>query len=400
MSGDPQVAQPNLRSPILVNTSATFAEMIEQLRGQSAIALDTESNSLYRYYPQVCLIQVTTFASRTQPDPYNVIDYLVDPLALPQLQALGELFVDPALTVIMHAADNDILLLQRDFAFQFHSIFDTQLAARILGWKAIGLAAMLRSHFGIVSDKRMQLTNWGQRPLTSEQIRYAQMDTHFLPLLRTKLIQALKAAGRWEEAQEAFSMLRLINYAEREPSQRTFWQMRRSRDVPRKAMGVLEALWTWREEEAQRSDRPPFKVLTDQTLAALAINQPTHVKELNSISGLGQKQIKRYGRVILAVIRDGQTRPLPDAPGSDSRGSLAKTIQHRYDALRQWRTAMATKRGVAPEIVFSNHTLLTIAKQIPQSESDLLEIPEIGPWKAKTYGSGILRTLQGHNDPA
>ncbi|MCB0183134.1 MAG: ribonuclease D, partial [Caldilineaceae bacterium] len=200
--------------------------MLKQLQGQHLIALDTESNSLFRYYPKVCLIQLTTFEDPHNPDPNAVLDYLIDPLALAHLQPLGELLQNPAVEIVMHAADNDILILQRDFNFEFQTIFDTQLAARILGWKQIGLAVMLQEHFGVVSDKRMQRTDWGRRPLTPQQIMYAQTDTHYLPALRARMVEELKAADRWEEAQEAFSMLRLIDYSEREPTQRSFWQMR------------------------------------------------------------------------------------------------------------------------------------------------------------------------------
>ncbi len=402
MSRNPQVAQatldpvaqPVVNAPILVNKVAAFHKMIDHLQGQSLIALDTESNSLFRYYPKVCLIQLTTFADAQKPDPAEVTDYLVDPLALKQLQALGERLKDPQVEVIMHAADNDILILQRDFDFQFHTLFDTQLAARILGWKQVGLAAMLQNHFGVVSDKRMQRTDWGRRPLTTQQIVYAQMDTHFLPALRARMIEELKAVGRWEEAQEAFTMLRLIDYNERESTHRSFWQMRQTRDLPRTEHGLLEALWQWREAEAQRRDRPPFKIATDQTLAALALARPQQITDLTQIEGLGEKQIQQYGNALLAAVADGQQRPVPETP-SNERQDLEKAVQRRYDTLRQWRTSMAEKRGVTPEIIFSNSILLSLAQRMPHSEAEILEIPEIGPWKAKTYSDAILKML--HN---
>lgn len=401
MSRNPQVAeatldpvaQPVVNAPILVNKVATFHKMLDHLQGQPLIALDTESNSLFRYYPKVCLIQLTTFADAQQPDPAQVIDYLVDPLALKQLQALGERLKDPQVEVIMHAADNDILILQRDFDFQFHTLFDTQLAARVLGWKQVGLAAMLQSHFGVVSDKRMQRTDWGRRPLTPEQIVYAQMDTHFLLALRARMIEELKVVDRWEEAQEAFTMLRLIDYNERETTERSFWQMRQTRDLPRTEHGLLEALWQWREAEAQRRDRPPFKIATDQTLVALAMARPQAIQELAQVDGLGTKQIQQYGKALLAAIADGQNRPMPEPPTHD-RQELEKVVQRRYDALRQWRTNVAERRGVTPEIIFSNSILLSLAQRMPRSEAEILEIPEIGPWKAKTYSEAILKTLQ------
>ena len=137
-----------------------------------------------------------------------MVDYLVDPLRLNDLSALGNLFATPDVEVVMHAAENDMLLLQRNFGFTFHRVFDTQLAARILGWKQVGLAAILEAQFGIVSDKRMQRTNWGKRPLTPEQITYAQMDTRYL-LLRELLIDELKQRKRWEEAKKPLTASRI-----------------------------------------------------------------------------------------------------------------------------------------------------------------------------------------------
>jgi ribonuclease D len=383
-----------LGGPILVNNQATFAQMIAHLRTQPLLALDTESNSLFRYYPKVCLIQLTAYVDSRQPDPAATVDYLLDPLAIRNVSALAPLLNDPSTEVIMHAAENDIILLQRDFGFQFSNIFDTQLAARILGWKQVGLAAILQEHFGIASDKNMQRTDWGQRPLTQKQITYAQIDTHFLPALRIQLIEQLQQVDRWEEANEAFALLRQVSY--HEPTPRTFWQMKNTRDVPEAATNVLEALWQWREAEAQRRDWPPFKIMTDAQLTQLAVNQPTAEEAMTQLQGFGPKVVKQYGKPLIETIQWGQQQPLPDPPESTLRPEqmVAKPVQNRYEALRHWRTDVAEKRGVQPDIVFTNSTLLTIAQMEPKSEAEILTIPEIGPWKARTYGPAILATLR------
>lgn len=382
-----------LGAPILVNNQASFAQMVAHLRTQPIVGLDTESNSLYRYYPQVCLIQLTVYVDPRQPDPAATTDYLLDPLAIKNLSALAPLLSDPSTEVIMHAAENDIIILQRDFGFQFHHIFDTQLAARILGWQQVGLAAILQEHFGVASDKNMQRTDWGQRPFTQKQITYAQLDTHFLPALRLILTEQLQAAGHWEEAKEAFAFLRQVTY--REPAPRSFWQMKQ-REVPAAATGVLEALWQWREAEAQRRDWPPFKVMTDAQLTQLATHQPTTEEALAKVPGFGAKTAKQSSKQLLEIIQRGQQRPLPTPPETTLRPEqmAPKSVQSRYEALRHWRTAVAEKRGVQPDIVFNNSTLLAIAQMEPRSEEEILTIPEIGPWKARTYGPAILATLR------
>jgi ribonuclease D len=383
-----------LGAPILVNNQAGFTQMLAHLRTQPILALDTESNSLFRYYPKVCLIQLTALVDAQQSDPTATVDYLLDPLALKNISALAPLLSDQATTVIMHAAENDIIILQRDFNFQFGNVFDTQLAARILGWKQVGLAAILQEQFGVASDKNMQRTDWGQRPLNQKQTTYAQIDTHYLPTLRLRLIEQLQQAERWEEAQEAFALLRDVSY--HEPAARTFWQMKHTREVPDAALNVLEALWQWREAEAQRRDWPPFKIMTDAQLAQLATVQPTREESIGKLSGFGPKIANQYGKVLITTIQQGQQQPRPTPPETTLRPEqlVSKAVLARFEALRHWRTDVAEKRGVQPDIVFTNTTLLAIAQLEANTVEDLRVIPEVGPWKARTYGPAILATLR------
>lgn len=383
-------------NPILVYSRNHFAQMMDHLSSQSIVALDTESDSLYRYYPKVCLIQLTTLADNAGDDPLAVVDYLVDPLRSEEVPTLGLILANPAIEKVIHAAENDILVLQRAYGFTFQNVFDTQLAARILGWKRLGLASILEENFGVISDKRMQRTDWGKRPLTPQQISYAQMDTHYLLALRHRLADELRARGRWEEAQEAFAQLCRQQYTVREESTRTFWQVKGVRDLPREHTGVLAALWEWREHEAQRRDRPPFKILNDETLLALASQRPSDTQGLRRIRGLSAQQIANYGTTLLRVIAKGAEQPLPRPPVPTPRGEHIPdaAVQRRFDALRQWRGEVAAARDVTPDVILTNDTLMEIAQQQPQSEADLLRIEAIGPWKAATYGPDILNRLR------
>ena len=249
----------SLQPPTLVASQANLQKMTEQLGDQHLFALDTESDSLFSYYPKVCLIQISVdHGNDERADHALVSDYLVDPLAIGDMAPLGDLLSRPGCEVIMHAADNDLLLLQREFSITVDRLFDTQLAARILGRQKVGLASILSDDFGVISNKRMQRTNWGKRPLTDEQTVYAQKDTHYLLPLRSQLTDELKEAGRWVEAQEAFEQLVNTDFNSKEPTPRSMWQMKETKQVQREDLGVLDALWKWREKEAQRRDTPPF----------------------------------------------------------------------------------------------------------------------------------------------
>ena len=386
-----------LANPTLITKRGAFLQLVDDLTRQPLVALDTESDSLYSYYPRVCLIQITVFADPEHPEPNEVIDYLVDPLRLNNIDELGQVLAAPEIEIVLHAAENDILTMQRDFQFQFNNLYDTQLATRILGKKGIGLAAILERQFGITSDKRMQRTNWGKRPLTPQQIAYAQMDTHYLPELRSRQIVELEALNRLEEARAAFRMLARLDYAERPENERDFWQMKIARKVPKEDTGILEALWEWREAEAQRRNRPPFRIVNDHVLGQLAEERPADKQALKNIHGLSDHQVKRYGNQLLDTMREGETRPLPKKPQSSQNGrtKLKGITQVRYDALRDWRRERAKARGVDADIIFSNSVLLEIAQRAPQTIKGLGRIPEVGSWKAETYAPDILPLMNG-----
>lgn len=393
-------ANRTLTNPTLVAIRDAFLRLIDDLCRQPLIALDTESDSLYSYYPKVCLIQITTYADPNNPDPDQVIDYLVDPLRLETIDELGKVLAAPEIEIVMHAAENDILTLQRDFQFRFNNIYDTQLAARILGKQGIGLAAILERQFGLSSDKRMQRTNWGKRPLTPQQIAYAQMDTHYLPALRTRQIAELEEAGRLGEARAAFHLLAKLDFAGRPENERSFWQMKIARKFPREDTAVLESLWQWREQEAQRRNRPPFRIVNDSVLGQIAQQRPADSQALQDIHGLSDYQIRRYGDELLAALHEGEARPLPKRrePNHNGKAKLKGIAQVRYEALREWRRDVAKARGVDADIIFSNSVLMEIAQRAPQSAKALGRIPDVGSWKAQTYAPDILPLMNGKID--
>ena len=156
----------------VLSTTRAFRHMMAVLAERLQFAVDTESDSLYSYYPKVCLLQISVHganrgSSKMQGRTADPIDYLVDTLHVDDLGSLGPVLAHPESEVVMHAAENDLLLLQREFGFSIAKVFDTQLAARILGWQQVGLAAILEKCFNVVSNKSMQRTNWSKRPLAA-----------------------------------------------------------------------------------------------------------------------------------------------------------------------------------------------------------------------------------------
>jgi len=370
-----------LPAPVLVDTPAAFEAFLAAVASAKRLALDTESDSLYRYFHKVCLIQVSTAQT----------DYLLDPLRIPDLQPLAPFMADAQIEKVFHAAENDILLLKRDFGFHFANVFDTLVAARILGRRSVGLAALLRESFGVELDKRMQLTDWGHRPLTPQQLSYARLDSHYLLPLRDLLADELQRRRRWREAQEAFAGLPDLEYTEKPYDPDGFWRSKVVRDLRPAELAVFRELYLWRDQQARALNQPPFKIVTDQVLAELSQRQPTRPADL----GLPPRLVERFGPAILAAIARGRQAPAPQPPPRrhNSNGRPDPIVNIRYDRLRAWRARRAAERGVDPDIIMNNEALLAIARACPADLEALAGLGILGPWKLEEYGAELLAAL-------
>ncbi len=378
----PQTGEERRLPPaVLVDSRASFDQMMAALREQPALALDTESDSLYRYFYRVCLIQISL------PD----MDYLVDPLRVPDLEPLGALLADPGYQKVFHAAENDIITLKRDFGFSFANLFDTMVAARILGWRQVSLAALLEKHFGVTLDKRTQLTDWGQRPLSRAQLSYARFDSHYLLPLRDLLTAELQRRGRWREAQESLASLAEVSYVEKPFDPDGFWRIKGARDLRPSELAVLRELYLWRDSQARAANRPPFKIIGDNSLLRLSQRQPRHLSDLQ----LSERQVDHYGDSLLAVIERAQNAPPPQPPVRQrgGNGRPDPNVAARFDRLRTWRSTRAAERGVEADVVLTNDALMAIARAAPATLDELAGLEILGPWKLEEYGADLLDVL-------
>ncbi len=371
---------PARSTPILIDTDRGLASAIAAFADQPRLAVDTESNSLHAYRERVCLIQVSTCSA----------DYLIDPLAVRDLAGLWRLFEDPTTEKVFHAAEYDLLCLRRDYGVRVANLFDTRVASRTLGRRQAGLGELLAEEFGIHLDKRLQRANWGQRPLPPALLEYASLDTHYLLPLRDRLAAELHRLGRWQEAAEEFERLTRIQPRANGFDPQGFWKIASARHLPPQQAAVLQALYLLREEHARHSDRPPFKVLSDATLLAIAQTQPRTLQELQRIPSMTPGQVQRYGRDILAAVARGlhSEPPCPPRllPADDA--TLA-----RYEALRAWRKRKADLRQVESDVILPRDILWDIAASPPRTLPELEAVMEPLRWRAQTYGPEILRLL-------
>ncbi|MCU1381871.1 MAG: rnd [Acidobacteria bacterium] len=372
-----------LPPPILIADAENLDRLVAALAVCDAVAVDTESNSLHAYRERVCLIQFSTADA----------DYIVDPLALPDLSRLAPFFANPAQQKVFHAAEYDLLCLRRDYQFDFVNIFDTMSTARTLGWPQVGLAAILDAHFGVTMNKKYQRADWKRRPLTAEQLDYARLDTHYLVPLRDKQIEALTAAGRLPEAQEEFARLaRLRPEPEHAaPVREAFWRVKGARELTPPQAAVLQTLFAYREQQAERIDRPPFKVMGEATLMDLVRRLPRRTEDLHGVPGMTPDQIQRHGRGVLEAIRQGIDAPAPLAPQIEREPDA---VQNRYDRLHTWRKERAKARGVESDVILPRSALWDLARRPPRSVGELAAIADFGPWRRDTYGAEIVALLR------
>ncbi|MBE2221750.1 MAG: ribonuclease D [Anaerolineae bacterium] len=365
-----------------ITSQKAWQSCLDSLNNQPSIALDLEANSMYAYRERVCLIQISI------PEQ----DYIIDPVSDVDLTSLGIILSNPAVQKVFHAAEYDLLLMKREYQWELNNLFDTMWAARILGYKRFGLANLLDSVFNIKISKQYQKSNWCKRPLSPEQLDYAQHDTHYLLDLRDRLEQELIAAGRTTEAKEIFADQTLVTPNNHDFTPDSFWSINGVNELTSQQQAVLKNLNIFRDDEAKKRNQPLFKIFGDKTLLQIAKEMPKSQHELQQVYGMSHGQIRRYGKLVLTIIQESKNDPPPERPKRAKRPPEA--VICRYEKLHHWRKTCAKKRGVESDVIISRECLWEIARQNPHSADDLNRIETLGNWRRKTYGEDILNVLK------
>lgn len=379
---------------IIVEDRSSLLEAVEHLSKAPVLGVDTESDSFHHYQEKVCLIQI----SDTQRD------YIIDPLKVPELDELGELFSDPSIVKVLHGADYDIVSLQRDFGHRFTNIFDTMLAAQFLAMPRIGLADLIGHYFGHTIDKKYQRHDWARRPLLDEHLHYARGDTHWLPALQEVLGMRLEARGQRDALREECEILEKREWTGRTADPGAFLRVKGSKNLDKDQLRVLWALWRLRDDEARERDRPAFKVMPDRVLLALAKEQPEDMEDLAKHFKRGSSLVRRYGDRILAAIEEGQAddRPIPKRRRKRSnkreRGSGGgASIDRLLGPLKDWRNKVVDRDGLNPVVVANNTLLKEIARAAPEDLEALGEVPGIRNWQVESFGEELVAVVRKHS---
>ncbi|MDE2237918.1 MAG: HRDC domain-containing protein, partial [Elusimicrobia bacterium] len=265
-------------------------------------------------------------------------------------------------------------------------------AARLLGLKELGLAAAIERHFGLRLSKKLQRADWGLRPLSAEQIRYAQMDTHFLMRLADIQKEQLAKKGRLEDAREAFAHLAALRPVKKAFDPEGYWKLLGNERLPGPQMACLRELYLFREEQAARRDRAHFRVMADELLVRLAKSLPETAEQLQHVKGMTPYLLQRYQAAVLRAVSRGLQAQPPAPPPPKPRARRDPRQWRLFELLRQWRKAQADREGVDPVVILSSDALREIARLASEDPAgDALR--GLSHLKRRRYEDGLRAVL-------
>lgn len=354
------------------------------LAREKVIGVDLEADSMFHYQEKICLLQIST----------RHRNFLVDPLEIEDMEPLRAVLEDAGVVKVFHGSDYDIRSLYRDYGFGVHNLFDTEVAARFLGETRTGLAGILESRLGVVLEKKYQKKDWSKRPLPDEMLAYAVHDSCHLIALKGCLERELSRLGRLEWVREECEHLSRVRPPEEDGSP-LFLRFRGAGKLDRRGLAVLEALLRFRVKEAQRLDRPPFKVLGSGTIKALAEKRPMDRKGLKGIEGLSPKLIRAFGDALLREIQKAMAMEEGGLPVYPRRSSqrLTRREKARVQALKAWRSEKAATLGVDPAVVCSNTLAFSLARACPATPRELDGVDDLRAWQRRAFGREICAVL-------
>jgi ribonuclease D len=341
---------------------------------------------LHHYPARVALVQLALDAGPA---------WLVDPLALPDLTPLAPVFADPAIVTVVHAGDNDLVHLKRRYGFRFAHLFDTSIAARFLGGRALGLDVLLAEHLGVELPPSRQKDDWSARPLSPAQERYAAADVQYLIALKGRLVEALERAGRLAWVEEECAALAADPAVETPPDPDAYASLKGARELSARSVAALRELYEAREQLALQTRRPPFKIMANEALVAVAAALPRDEVGLAAIPGFTPRAVQRWATAVLAAVSRALDLPESALPilTRPARLHVDGPTRRRIEALRVWRTPAATRFGLDPGVLLPNRLIGEVARAAPRDRDQLAQVDGLRRWRVEVVGDEILNVL-------
>ena len=370
-----------------LDTVPSVGQFTGEIAKVTELALDTEGASFHRFIDRIYLLQLSTR------DRHAVID----PLAVGSPAGLGSLLESDRVEVVFHDADYDLRLLKQDYGWQINHIFDTRIAAQLLGYTAFGLAALLERFFDVKLDKKHQRADWSMRPLSADMLDYAAQDTRYLLELKDKMSAELESMGRMGWAREEFALLEGTRWADEEPGM-SFFKLKGARDLNRRELAVLRELVPWRDAVAGQLDRATFRVLGNEQLLDIARTQPATRDALGKIKGMPRGILEQRGGELLDAVKRALAVPeseLPKFPRA-ARWDRDPESDARVTALKTARDAAAKRLVLDPGVLCSRDRMEAVARRNPATAEEVAEVPELRRWQVRELAEAFVAALVPH----
>ena len=380
MSPDPSEHQRDY-----LDTADAVDRFVRDIASAEVIALDTEGANFYRFVDRIYLLQLST-RERTA---------LIDPLPIGKPASLAGLLADERVEVVIHDADGDMRMIEQDFGWRVTRLFDTRVAAQLLGLPGLGLAALLEQLLGVHLDKKHQRADWSLRPLPEDMLAYAAEDTRHLIDLRDHMRAELERTERWSWAAEEFALLCSTSRLRSDERAPAFLRVKAARELAPRQLAVLRELIAWREGLARAADTALFRVAGDEVLVAVVRAAPQTPAALAAVRGATPWLRDRHGRTLLAAVARGLAVPddeLPHYP-VPPRERRDPKIEARIKLLKQVRDAAAARLAIDPTVLAPSARLEAVAKRAPTSVADLQEVPSLRRWQVEVMGDEWIKAL-------
>ena len=370
-------------------TDAAALERVagDVVAGAKEIGVDAEMNGLHAFRARVCVLQIAT----------DDADVVVDTVAVKDLRPLAAALASKDVIHYLHGAAHDVKCMKSDFGITFGGLFDTYIAAQLLGVEKLGYGDIVQQRFGVQLDKGLQTYDWGRRPLAEKQIEYLRGDVRYLIELGRQLRRALVENDLAEEAQHEFLRVAALPAETDDLAEDAYLKPKESRELPPAGLAVLRELFLVRHAMARGLDRPPFKVVRDEVLVDIAKRRPATPEAMSRVSGLPRHASPRMLAELVGAVTRGLAAGSPPAivraPAPRLDGDEIRARRGREDALRQWRKKVATERKVPPMAVLPTYALDDLVRDPPSSLGALGERPGMIRKRVERYGEGILQAL-------
>ena len=367
-----------------VTMDKDLAQVCRKLETCEIIGVDLEADSMHCFSEKICLIQIAG------PDQA----WLVDPFLINDFSPFSQILENPRIIKVFHGSDFDVRSLDRELSVEIENLFDTEIACRFLNIKARGLGVLLKTFFNINVDKKYQKVDWSKRPLKDEMIAYSVGDVATLVQLHDLLKERLEKIGRLAWAREEFELQARVKY-ENNHTRPLFRKFKGAGKLDNRSLAVLENLLDVRISQAEKKDLPPFKIMSNQSIMAMAQSRPASVEAVLKHRALSPKQAGMYGQLCVDAIQAALALPhreLPAYPRTRMPRKSTKVLG-RIDALKKMREAASRTLAMEPGFLINNNMIAAVASTKPASLEDLLQIPGMRNWQVEALGEQIMDTL-------